>query len=73
MKEAEDRAAEVERQKFEVEAIDNIKAVEDMKNIENLKKKRVNLPSPFFPFQQRISCDRRTKRSKPKGHSHSRT
>lgn len=41
MKESEAKAQEERRQKFEVEAIDNLKAVEDIERIENLKKKKV--------------------------------
>lgn len=50
MKEAKAKAEEERRQKFEIEAIDNIKAVEDMERIENLKKEKVGLHQHNFIF-----------------------
>lgn len=69
MKEAEEKAEEERRQKLEVDAEDNIKAVEDMQRIEEIIKKRVNaddLTSSFclsrcFPFPGRRT-EKRTKR-----------
>lgn len=52
MKEAQVKAEEERRQKLEVDAIDNIKAAEDLQRIENLIKQRVKNKIVFFLIQQ---------------------